>query len=161
MLENGERFDLYYRSPFNKKIHALARFHDFYVMLHELKKLTHFVRNINLGSESITVIEHLLLLTENTTVAKSFYDSAVTIVLPGWTSRFAGAEFRSRATPIILQQLPAHLQANILWLNFDSYKTFETLYADVVSTGDIIPIDQQTDAKNKLAEFLYKKENRS
>lgn len=153
--DKEDSFELFYRSPHGKENHAIARFKEFSVLLYELKKLTYFLRGLNISSEQLTIVEHLLLLPAKPgNIPSSFFSSAVSIVLPGWTARFSNAEFRSRATTIIRQSLPAHLQVNVLWLNFNSYKEFETAYNSWLQAND------QEDEKNRLASILYNKENR-
>jgi hypothetical protein len=152
--DKEEWFELYYRSPHTKEIHPIARFREFSVLLYELKKLIYFLRGLNIVSEQFIIIEHLLLApAKSGNIPLSFYTSAISIVLPGWTARFSNAEYRSRATTIIRQNLPAHLQVNVLWLNFNTYTEFEPLYNNWRQNGDM------DGSKGRLASFLYNKEN--
>lgn len=46
------------------------------------------------------------------------YSFRVTVVLPGWTYRFANADFRNFLAELIRKELPAHLLARICWVGY-------------------------------------------
>ena len=48
------------------------------------------------------------------------YSFRVTVVLPGWTYRFANADFRNFLEELIRKELPAHVLARICWIGYRS-----------------------------------------
>lgn len=46
------------------------------------------------------------------------YSFRVTVVLPGWTYRFANADFRDFLEELIRKELPAHVLARICWVGY-------------------------------------------
>ncbi len=55
----------------------------------------------------------------------SFYNFQISIVLPSWTERCANPAFRHVTEQLITHLCPAHLQANVYWLDFDQMAIFE------------------------------------
>ena len=87
--------------------------------------------------EGMFLIEHILLrpdVTTDTVPQDQFmticgddctgchpvdpYSFRVTVVLPGWTYRFANADFRNFLAELIRKELPAHLLARICWVGY-------------------------------------------
>jgi hypothetical protein len=56
------------------------------------------------------------------------YSFRVSIVLPGYTTRFSNMDFRAYFERIIRQELPAHILAKICWIGAEQMATFETRY---------------------------------
>ena len=52
----------------------------------------------------------------------------MSLIFPGWTSRFGNPEFRSIAEDIVIEQKPANVYANSFWLEPDELRTFQELY---------------------------------
>lgn len=94
------------------------------------------LRLLNMKSEGFHLIEHTLLrprraARDGETDAKdSFYSFQVSVVFPGWTVRFASAEFRKLAQETVSLNLPAHVMPNFYWLSHDDMERFEALYPD-------------------------------
>ncbi|MFT3826067.1 MAG: hypothetical protein QM731_19250 [Chitinophagaceae bacterium] len=158
-------YELYYRPPYSKRMCLVARFHDFTVLLYELKKLVTFLRNVNLLSETFSIMEHVLLLprdgelkfatTHYDNVPLWFFASAVSIVFPGWTKRFDNAEFRKMAEDVIAQNLPAHLRVTIMWLNYKDYMSYEKLYNNRIKAAASGNEEEHRTAAKEMAQFLY------
>lgn len=56
------------------------------------------------------------------------YSFRVSIILPGYTTRFSNMDFRAYFERIIRQELPAHILAKICWIGADQMEVFETRY---------------------------------
>lgn len=89
------------------------------------------------SEEGMFLIEHILLrpdVTAETVSQDQFmticgddcsgchpvdpYSFRVTVVLPGWTYRFANADFRNFLAELIRKELPAHVLARICWVGY-------------------------------------------
>lgn len=89
------------------------------------------------SEEGMFLIEHILLrpdVTAETVPQDQFmticgddcngchpvdpYSFRVTVVLPGWTYRFANADFRNFLAELIRKELPAHVLARICWVGY-------------------------------------------
>lgn len=89
------------------------------------------------NNEGLFLIENILLLPEivNQKVDSKYflpictdhcktceeidpYSYRVTIVLPGWTERFANMDFRNFMENLIRKELPAHVMARICWVGY-------------------------------------------
>lgn len=89
------------------------------------------------SEEGMFLIEHILLRPDVTTETVSQdqfmticdddcrgchpidpYSFRVTVVLPGWTYRFANIDFRNFLAELIRKELPAHVLARICWVGY-------------------------------------------
>lgn len=84
-------------------------------------------------SEGVHVVEHLLLRPRtalaHSGVDEHFYPFRLSLIFPGWTARCHDHRFRSLAEDIILMNTPAHLSAEIYWLDFSLMCRFEQAWA--------------------------------
>ncbi|CAK9885825.1 MAG: hypothetical protein XXXJIFNMEKO3_02242 [Candidatus Erwinia impunctatus] len=83
---------------------------------------------LNQHSEKLYVVEPILLRSK--AHAGSLCDTAnrVTVVLPGYTVRFANLMFREQTRQLIIANSPAHLLIECLWLDLSCFAQFETQY---------------------------------
>jgi hypothetical protein len=92
------------------------------------------LRLLNMKSEGFHLIEHTLLrprqAADDAEAKDDFYSFQVSVVFPGWTVRFASAEFRKLAQETVTLNLPAHVMPNFYWLSHDDMEHFESLYPD-------------------------------
>lgn len=92
------------------------------------------LRLLNMKSEGFHLIEHTLLrprrAADDAAAKDGFYGFQVSVVFPGWTVRFASAEFRKLAQETVTLNLPAHVMPNFYWLGHDDMENFESLYPD-------------------------------
>lgn len=82
------------------------------------------------SGDSLYVVEHVLLrpmnLDETTEVVDSeFYNFQISILLPGWADRGLNPAFRYAAEQLVQALSPAHLLANVYWLDYDQMTVFE------------------------------------
>lgn len=61
-------------------------------------------------------------------IDEDFFDMKVSIVLPNWPARFQEESFKGYLTSIIHERIPTHINNNILWLNVNQMKDFESKY---------------------------------
>lgn len=91
-----------------------------------------FAKKVNKASEGLYLVEHILLrpgvLLKNPMRADDPYSFRLTAVLPSWPNRFQRKEFRDALYKLIVENSPAHLLVNVLWLDFDEMETFERLH---------------------------------
>ncbi|MCW2473921.1 hypothetical protein [Candidatus Symbiopectobacterium sp. NZEC151] len=91
-------------------------------LCHQLQR---WLIELNQSSEGLYVVEPILLRTGDA----SDYANRVTLVLPGYTARFSNPRFREHAEQLIIENSPAHLLTQCLWLDFAAFGQFETLYS--------------------------------
>lgn len=97
------------------------------------------------GGESIFVVEHLLLRPDAANPAEAWmhvctepdcsackpldpYSYRVSVVLPGYTTRFANIDYRRYLERLIRSELPAHVLARICWVGREQLAEFEEKY---------------------------------
>ena len=119
---------------------VIARQYTYHETQEEIKKAILEMIALMTGSfteEGMFLIEHILLrpdVTAETVPLDQFmticgddctgchpvdpYSFRVTVVLPGWTYRFANVDFRNFLAELIRKELPAHLLARICWVGY-------------------------------------------
>lgn len=85
--------------------------------------LRRFLIMLNRKSESMYVVEHLLLGVDG----ENF---VVTVVFPGWSVRMADARFRNECEKLVCSRMPAHLSVRFQWRNAEEMWRFERAYYD-------------------------------
>ena len=118
----------------------IARQFSYYDTQDELKQaildIIRFMRQ-DFTEEGIFVVEHNLLrpdVTENSAPLDYFlpictdectncepldpYSFRITVVLPGWTYRFADRNFRNFLGELIRKEIPAHVLAKVCWIGY-------------------------------------------
>jgi len=126
-------------------------------------QLRHSLIMLNLQMEGLHMIEHTLLLPVLETGCRkieqleneTFYAHQISIVLPDWTSRFSDKNFRQYLENIIRCECPAHIHANIYWLNFSDMKTFEVIFKNWLNLRcGHHDFSKLNDRSNSLCDFL-------
>ncbi len=118
---------------------------------------------INLEMEGLHLIEHNLLLPVDEIGCKSidkhtkknFHAFQISILLPNWTARFSDSDFKLYVEKLIREECPAHIYANIHWLNISTMNYFESIFQKWLSykkanTG----FEKLNVQSEKLTEFL-------
>lgn len=127
------------------------------------------------GGESIFVVEHLLLRPDAANPAEAWmhvctepdctsckpldpYSYRVSVVLPGYTARFANIDYRRYLERLIRTELPAHVLARICWVGRDQLAVFEEKYknwlAAKAQTCDVKDPDAYATALNELLQIM-------
>lgn len=89
-------------------------------LLELARTLRHYLRELNLKSEVVYVVERQLLN------PPEYF--TVSFVFPDWTARFKSARFRERCKQLVRSLLPAHLNARLHWLDVLQMQRFEENY---------------------------------
>jgi len=153
LLTQGVRLDNYILEQNGQQIHVRFQTHDprlsvvrlaSYAALDEaeahIQHLRDFICQLNLASEGVHLVEHLLLRPRGAGAAADgpqsagplpqgeaadFYGHRISVIFPAWTARFADLEFRLLAQETVSRNLPAHLFPEFFWLDFVAMRDFE------------------------------------
>ena len=127
-------------APVNSTKRIIARQFSYYDTQEELKKaileIIEFMTMI-FSEEGMFLVEHILLrpeISETDTPLDEFmpictdnctscqpvdpYSYRISVVLPGWTYRFANPDFRNFMEELIRKEIPAHILARICWVGY-------------------------------------------
>ena len=127
-------------APANSSKRIIARQFTYYDTQEELKKaiveIIEFMTMI-FSEEGMFLVEHILLrpdisatdtpldefmpiCTDNCTSCQPVdpYSYRISVVLPGWTYRFANPDFRNFMEELIRKEIPAHILARICWVGY-------------------------------------------
>lgn len=133
LLPRAESND--YQLFFNADIEGSRQW--FYIASHPNKQtltelchqLQHWLIGLNQHSEGLYVVEPILLRTGGDNVLLSDYANRVILVFPGYSARFSNLRFREQVAQLMIENSPAHLLTQCLWLDFSAFGQFETLYS--------------------------------
>jgi hypothetical protein len=116
------------------------------------------------GCEGFHLLEHLLLRPRGEQASfkldPAFHSHRVSIVLPGFTARFADLGCRAWVEEMIAQNLPAHILPTFYWLDFVFMTQFELRYhywlemLASVSNGSVELTGRLDTASAQLTAFL-------
>ena len=124
----------------NSTKRIIARQFSYYETQEDLKKaileIIDFMTML-FSEEGMFLVEHILLrpeITETDTPLDEFmpictdnctscqpvdpYSYRISVVLPGWTYRFANPDFRNFMEELIRKEIPAHILARICWVGY-------------------------------------------
>jgi hypothetical protein len=127
-------------APANSAKRIIARQFTYYDTQEELKKaileIIEFMTML-FSEEGMFLVEHILLrpeisatdtpldefmpiCTDNCTSCQPVdpYSYRISVVLPGWTYRFANPDFRNFMEELIHKEIPAHILARICWVGY-------------------------------------------
>jgi len=127
-------------APENSTKRIIARQFSYYDSQEELKKaileIIEFMTML-FSEEGMFLVEHILLrpdiaekdvpldefmpiCTDNCTSCQPAdpYSYRISVVLPGWTYRFANPDFRNFMEELIRKEIPAHILARICWVGY-------------------------------------------
>jgi hypothetical protein len=100
--------------------------------LHAAAALRRFLTDLNVDSEGLHVVEHILLRPQASrsglTTLDDFYPFRISVVFPSWTARFNDLQFQKLAESIVRLSCPAHVFPSFYWLGFPKMREFESLY---------------------------------
>eukprot|EP01132_Coremiostelium_polycephalum_P000571 gene571-716_t len=96
-----------------------------------MKQAIHFFETFNKESEGFHLVEHIMLRTDDElSGTHDPYSFLMTLVFPSWPMRFQREEFKNLIHEFVLQESPAHLFVNILWLDLREMEMFEQAYKE-------------------------------
>jgi len=98
--------------------------------------LRKFLIQLNIESEGLHIVEHLLLRPQGKAhhsgiklpADDDFYSFRVSVIFPAWTARCDNKQFRMLAEETVLMNAPAHVYPEFYWLDFHKMYEFELLY---------------------------------
>lgn len=164
LLTQGVRLENYILEQHGEQIYVQFRTHEpslgivrlgVYAGLEEADAHVHhlrgFIRHLNVASEGIHLVEHLLLRARQRGVEAEqgvvelqdamqcegrdgqtqpdaetgFYAHRISVIFPSWTARCADLEFRQLAQETVCRNLPTHLYPEFFWLDFVDMRDFE------------------------------------
>lgn len=127
-------------APANSTKRVIARQFTYYDTQEELKKaILEIIEFMTMffSEEGMFLVEHILLrpdisatdtpldefmpiCTDNCTSCQPVdpYSYRISVVLPGWTYRFANPDFRNFMEELIRKEIPAHILARICWVGY-------------------------------------------
>jgi len=162
----------------------IAKRYTYYDTLDEVKQsildLIHFMKE-EFTEEGMFIIEHMMLrpdvnlITVNpetflpicTDECKSCepldpYSYRISIVLPGYTLRFANTDFRNYMEKVIKEELPSHVLAKICWIGHrkneienpaeNELLQFENSYKEYLFAKTVL---QQEQPETELIQFIH------
>jgi len=147
-----------------------------------INKLRRLVIQLNIESEGMHVVEHILLRPR--IPATRDYDAPamdtdclslrLSVVFPAWTARCKDKRFRQLAMETVRLNCPAHVVPEVLWLGFDDMLKFEELQQDwtgrlagidAARLGMLLDVDAATGevdaASARLMEFLIARQGQA
>jgi len=79
------------------------------------------------------IVEHVLLRPSgasayNTKIPDNFYSFRISIIFPSGPQRFANSEFRKLAEETVRMNCPAHIHADLFWLDAEQTHRFDTVH---------------------------------
>jgi len=83
-------------------------------------------------------------------IPEEFFSHRISIILPSWTARFSNSEFRLIVNDLVIEQKPAGISTNIVWLNPAEMKIFEKLLKSWLKSNVL-------NGNAELAKFIYHK----
>ncbi len=101
---------------------------DFEKNYHLVRETANNIRAYNENTEGIHCIEHIMLRTSDFAKDDDVHSNKISIIFPDWPMRFQDKVFRLDVENWIKEELPAHISANILWLNMEDMKNVEYTY---------------------------------
>ncbi len=126
--------------------------------------LRHFLIHLNIESEGLHVVEHILLRPVGTPhheglalpQGPDFYSFRLTVIFPAWTARCHDHHFRLLAEDTVRQNCPAHICPEVHWLDFETMCQFERRYkAWLEARADAgVPHRELNSAARALMELL-------
>jgi hypothetical protein len=139
----------------------LASFRHKESALKTANHLRYFVKTLNILSEGMHLVEHLLLR-EGCRGGEfdDFYFLRASVVLPSWPARCTNAGFRRLAEETIRLNGPAHIAIDFYWLGFQQMLEFEILYHDWLEKKRGNGPDTQALAR-KLVQFFMDHSSRA
>ena len=130
-----------------------------------IRQLHRFIIHLNIECEGLHLVEHLLLRPQKGGFyddmpgidQSQFYSSRISVIFPAWTARCHDPRFRRLAEDSVRMNCPAHVYAEIYWLDFDPMYLFEGLYKSWLDLRQVShsSIDEIDGAAKELLKFLH------
>lgn len=169
-LQHGAGMVLAYHDGGPEPAYGIAPFRDLDAARQAANALRRHLVEENRASEGFHLVEHILLHPRVATepfrgIPADWFTLRVSVVLSGWSARFANPEFRDAAEEILAGTLPAHVLPTFLWLDRAAMREFEIVHArwirlatkaESVASGGGVALDVQA---ARLARLLLRHES--
>ena len=155
-------FQIIFRPDERSRWYYLASYSTEQEAIEVAKQVPHFLLALNVESEGLHLIEHILLRplsrdAHEITVPDDFYACTISVILPSWTARFSDNAFRQLAEETVRLNCPAHIYPTFYWLDFEEIRVFEELYMtwlDLKRSRDANGVPLDTAAEQLIAFLL-------
>lgn len=147
--ESSKEIHLFYKQPDTNFWLYLKTFEDTSRTFKYANHLKNLICNINRVSEGFYVFEPALFTPycqNHPDIKIEEHLSTLMIAFPGFLARFKKNDFQEHCVDLIRENLPAHLSAQIFWLDLESLLNFQTSLRDLNSL---------------LHEFIHAKEEKT
>jgi len=119
-----------------KRYWNLGSYSDKTSAIEAANHLRQFLLLLNKNSEGLHVVEHILLRPLQQAAGsglkpgpdQDFFSFRISVIFPLWTTRFQDKQFRLLAEETVRLNAPAHIWADIYWLDFPQMIEFERIY---------------------------------
>ena len=78
------------------------------------------------------------------------FSNIITYILPSWPARFQNSAFKKYTEEVLLAETPAHIYANIIWMDYERIKGFEIQYQNWIDTAE----NESSSHEQALSELL-------
>ena len=132
--DGGDAVQLIFRLTEGEPWQLLASYPSEEMAVAGANRLRRFLIGLNVVSEGLHVVEHLLLRPlaqeahQGVTIPEDFYPFKLSVVFPAWTARFSDCAFRRIAQETVHHNCPAHVYPEFHWIDFEKMAQFEQLY---------------------------------
>lgn len=132
--EEDERVAVCFKRHKNERPWRLATAPDYDKAQACARYISRELTDLNAASEGLHIVEHVLLRPRGDGDAAKkmaaqfpeFFDSRISVVFPGWTTRFHDSEFRKLAEETVCMNAPAHVFPEFYWLDYVQMCDFES-----------------------------------
>lgn len=132
-LGDDKTFQIVFKPYESERWYYLASYDTEEEAVGTANDLRRFLINLNLESEGVHIVEHILLRAlskkaHDIQVPDDFYSFRISVIFPSWTARFKDKEFRKLAEETVRLNCPAHVYPEFYWLDFKKMHQFEERY---------------------------------
>jgi hypothetical protein len=135
-LTAGKNYQIVFNPNDDGRWWYLGSYPDRQKALDSINRLRRFLLHLNLESEGLHIVEHILLRPAGRSGydrlqlpdGSEFYDFKISVVLPSWTARCQDENFRLLAEETVRLNCPAHILPQFYWLDFNTMFDFEAHY---------------------------------
>ncbi|MBS1189271.1 MAG: hypothetical protein H6R10_1063 [Rhodocyclaceae bacterium] len=157
VVADGQGFRLYFALEDGQAYGLLSRHGDKREAVAEANRLSRAIEALMAETLGFHLVEHILLRPGDASLQGSddgFHACRASAVFPAWSSRLANPEFRKVVEETVFLCSPAHVQVDVLWLDYDQMAMFERLYWQWLRQKSAPAASAADDVARLLALFL-------
>lgn len=163
---SGKTWQVIFRPYPGSRWCYLASFRKRRTAMRAANHLMRFIRRLNIMSEGMHIVEHLLLRNGAEKDDAGFFPSRISVLFPAWTPRCSDPQFRHLAQETVRINAPAHVGIDFYWLDFRQMLNFEILFHDWLRetagqtdladglSGEMIRFLQSAKKDHRVPDFL-------